>query len=84
MQNEQPQAQSKVVKPTKVVKEINDSKKELLEKRKKYDPRKRAMQGDSDVLVRSRSANKVTETKFKLEMATAQQSKEEVHQDPIK
>lgn len=50
-----------------MVKEVNESKKELLEKRKKYDPRKRAMDGDAGLLVRSRSANKVTETKLKLE-----------------
>ena len=55
-----------------MVKEVNESKKELLEKRKKYDPRKRAMDGDAGLLVRSRSANKVTETKLKLERNSSQ------------
>jgi hypothetical protein len=63
LQNELPQVPSKVVRATRVVKEVNEGKKELLEKRKNYDPRKRAMDGDAGVLVRSRSANKVPDEK---------------------
>ncbi len=62
------------------MKEVNESKKELLEKRKKYDPRKRAMDGDAGTLMRSRSANKVTESKIKFERNSSQPPpKEEIN-----